>query len=535
MKIVSYNCNSIRNNVDIVKTLFGGNDIVLLQELMLEKRDLCFLNDFNENFKHIAFVNDREMEGICEGRPSRGVAIYWRKDLLPSVSPVLVNDYLIGIILDCEEYKVLILNVYMPCDLQTADALENYKQSLALLDVVIREQNVTKLVLMGDFNADPTKGRFWHLLKDFCFSLSLHVVHEHLSTDTFTYLCPSKDTTSWLDHVICSRNISENISSVSVDYNVALYDHFPLCVNINFPLKAVPFTDNDRIITEFVNWNKMSIDDKEHIRHYIDDQIASRNLLDSHALSCYDVNCKNDNHNNELTNLFNVLKNILIQSTDNFKFVKVNNFKVIPGWNDYVKQFYNVARECFLLWKDEGRPLQGILLENMKASRAIFRNALKFCRDNDRDIRNSKLLENLKNKNFSVFWSEVAKVDKHNIPQPTEIDGLSKDNDIANLFLNKYSAIFNRSKETKQVINISPKMKIGILIRLTDNDIRKGIKQLKDSIGFDCIHSNHLKISSGLLHGLLAQLYTRFFIHSFVFSSIVFATSFLSFIPRGAP
>ena len=103
MKIVSYNCNSIRNNVDVVKYLLGNNDIVLLQELMLEKRDLCFLNDFNENFKHIAYVNDREMEGICEGRPCRGVAIFWRKDLLPSVSPLLVNDFLIGIILDCQE------------------------------------------------------------------------------------------------------------------------------------------------------------------------------------------------------------------------------------------------------------------------------------------------------------------------------------------------------------------------------------------------------------------------------------------------
>ena len=48
----------------------------------------------------------------------------------------------------------------MPCDLQTNDALENYRQALSLLGVVIQEQNTNQVILMGDFNADPSKGRF---------------------------------------------------------------------------------------------------------------------------------------------------------------------------------------------------------------------------------------------------------------------------------------------------------------------------------------------------------------------------------------
>ena len=75
---VTYNCNSIRNNSETVKSLFDKADVILLQELMLCKSDLPLLNDFHERFNHIAFVNDRESDGICEGRPSRGVAIFWR-------------------------------------------------------------------------------------------------------------------------------------------------------------------------------------------------------------------------------------------------------------------------------------------------------------------------------------------------------------------------------------------------------------------------------------------------------------------------
>ena len=192
LNIVSYNCNSVRNNVDIVKSLFSESDIVMLQELMLEKRDVGVLNDFNKDFKHIAFVKDREMEGICEGRPARGVAIFWRNHLSTMISPVFVNDFIIGIVFRSNDFNVLILNVYMPCDLQTLDSFENYRESLAMLEIVIKEQNVNHIIIGGDLNADPKKGRFWKLLNEFTKSSSLHILNNIFPLDTFTYLCPTK-------------------------------------------------------------------------------------------------------------------------------------------------------------------------------------------------------------------------------------------------------------------------------------------------------------------------------------------------------
>ena len=99
VEIISYNCNSIRNNSEIVKTLLLDCDILFLQEIILEKRDLDILNDFNEDFRHIAFVKDRESNGICEGRPSGGVALFWRANLSKFISPVYHDDTVIGIVL----------------------------------------------------------------------------------------------------------------------------------------------------------------------------------------------------------------------------------------------------------------------------------------------------------------------------------------------------------------------------------------------------------------------------------------------------
>ena len=98
MRLVSYNCNSIRNNAENVKNLLDEND-VFLQEIMLSKSDLPLLFHYNNDFDHIAYVKDRESEGINEGRPSRGVAIFWRKCLSSITSPLLIDDSIIGIVL----------------------------------------------------------------------------------------------------------------------------------------------------------------------------------------------------------------------------------------------------------------------------------------------------------------------------------------------------------------------------------------------------------------------------------------------------
>ena len=74
-------------------------------------------------------------------------------------------------------------------------------------------------------------------------------------------------------------------------------------------------------------------------------------------------------------------------SATDFRFINERRFKIIPGWNDHVKHLHYIARKQFLLWKDRGRPLQGKLLDDMKKTRADFRSALKYCRDNESQIR----------------------------------------------------------------------------------------------------------------------------------------------------
>ena len=315
-RIATYNCNSIRNNSEIVKSLLLNVDILFLQELMLEKRDLSILNDFNDDFRHVAYVNDRESDGICEGRPSKGVAIFWRAHLSPLVSPLLINDSLIGIFLETRLFKILLLNVYLPCDMQTPAALEDFKSSLAEIYTVIRESNVNQVILAGDFNAAPFKGRFWKLLIEFIESLSLHTVTDYFPKDTFTYLCPSKNSTSWLDHIVCSQGMKEKIMDVAVNYEIALYDHFPMFFYVDIVLDASFAGVKEDMIREFVNWNKMTPTDKKNISASIDNEIDNMSLLNHDIFLCNKMNCNDLCHRNSLNGLFEIIKKILLKSTE---------------------------------------------------------------------------------------------------------------------------------------------------------------------------------------------------------------------------
>ena len=144
-------------------------------------------------------------------------------------------------------------------------------------------------------------------------------------------------------------------------------------------------------------------------------------------------------------------------------------FKIIPGWNEQVKNFHIIARKHFLLWKEKGKPKFGKVYEDMRTSRTDFRNALNSCKANDQVNRNKRLLEKLKNKNYKEFWSDVHNIKKHNDPQITDIDGRCTHDDIANMFSTKYKSIFNKENNGENFVknsNLFEKQRVKIFTNL---------------------------------------------------------------------
>ena len=53
-------------------------------------------------------------------------------------------------------------------------------------------------------------------------------------------------------------------------------------------------------------------------------------------------------------------------------------FKCRPRWNEHVADMHDIARDAFLMWKDQGKPRQGPVFEMKKRTNARFKYALRY-------------------------------------------------------------------------------------------------------------------------------------------------------------
>ncbi|CAF4131091.1 unnamed protein product [Rotaria magnacalcarata] len=304
-------------------------------ELMLLSEDVNLVKNVDPDWCAIVHVSDRSSEGILEGRPKKGVAILWKNTLSSFIKPVYYNDCVIGIKILTEFNEILLLNVHLPYDGKCAESLEKFEFALSSINTLIEEANTSSVVVVGDFNANFDVGRFGRVLRNFIDERGLKIGDLGLQTDSFTYLSPGHDTTSWLDHVICSECMLRVISDVKIHYDMCLYDHFPLSFTLGLGLghgEGKSVSD-----TSFVMWNKLSVNDKTKICSNLDDLILTNPILNHEANYCYNYNCKNADHLDAIQKTYAKLIQILKLSTNEFSIVHKNVKKCVPEWNEFVK------------------------------------------------------------------------------------------------------------------------------------------------------------------------------------------------------
>ena len=149
------------------------------------------------------------------------------------------------------------------------------------------------------------------------------------------------------------------------------------------------------LISEFVDWKNF---DNNKRQIYVDNMVTDSL---SSIYICDNLKCKLDDAN-DIDHIYDTLVRVFKEATREFRVIKSNKFKPVPGWNDHCKDKYRISRDAFLVWLRAGRIRSGILYEDMKATRAIFVRALNYCKNNKRMIRCDKLALHLKNKNFNI-------------------------------------------------------------------------------------------------------------------------------------
>jgi hypothetical protein len=406
-------------------------------------------------------------------------------------------------------------------DLGTKDSFDDYKTALAQIQALIFDNNLNNVIISGDFNANPMKKEIWNELRLFCSDLSVNFLDSKLPSDTYTYLSPSSNTVSWLDHVICSNHLADVVTGFEVLYDVTLDDHFPLAFSVNQDLAGnkdkESSLDDEFDAKEFIAWNKLKEEDINLYRKSLDSRLCAFDSFNYDSLCCYESKCRDPNHIKNIDQLYNEIIQMIKSASKDLNSVNKRKNYAIPGWNDHIKQLHGTARHAFLQWNESGRPTHGILIENMKLTRNNFRQALNWCKRNENKIRNDKLVEALNEKNRTNFWKCVKKINNNQqVNKNIRIDGINDKREIVEIFSNKFKDIFNNNECQSDDDNVNFEYTpIKKSVRYFETSlIKTAIIQLKITIGQDNIHAYHLKYAPQNLHKMLSNFFSTCYRHS---------------------
>ena len=289
---------------------------------------------------------------LIRGRPYGGVGLMWNKSLSHIVNIVKYDcNRILGIELTANQHTILLICCYLPyeCDM-------NYDDYCFYLQVdkfkcIIESASTSYVCILGDFSANiQSQSIFGTELIEFCDMNNLCFTDRMmLLPDAFTFVSQAHDTTSWLDRSITTSTRQTFVADVSIINSAVCSDHLPLSVQITWdgiPLYDSNFVKKTRTIHK---WHLASEEDK-HKYYNCTHRLLSDIEIPIKALYCKDSNCAN--HNIGLESFYNQIVSAMKLATQ--KCIPTTKssakFKVIPGWNEYVKEHHDIARNALHLW-----------------------------------------------------------------------------------------------------------------------------------------------------------------------------------------
>ena len=200
-----------------------------------------------------------------------------------------------------------------------------------------------------------------------------------------------------------TKDCNNILSDFSIDYSYVSSDHFPMSFKLNIDSIVVDNQNSNNLPSiSCIKWELLSTDELSEYTHKCD-EFLSNFKLSHQTLACTDVKCKNPDHIKGITDMYDNLVKLLLKAGESITVNKNCRFKKIPGWNDYVKELHQTARNAFLVWRDQNKPKHGPIFDLMKTSRALFKKALRACKSSEKRCTSDSLANKLLKKIVKSF------------------------------------------------------------------------------------------------------------------------------------
>lgn len=516
LKLVSFNCKSLKRSVNSVRGLCGSADVVALQETWLMPYELAYLSTVHDKFESTGTSAVDTGGGMLRGRPHGGVALLWRKNVFTSVSVVKCNNVrLCAIRCQFREQAILYFSVYMPVD--CFENLTDFTDCMSEINAIIEDSGIEVAFILGDFNAHPGE-LFFNEMCRFCEDQKwVCADYELLSscTNVYTYMSDSHGCTRWLDHCLVTRLARNYVDSVNIKNDVTWSDHYPMEIYCRFSLDRSRLQPTEFLATNKVIWGKR---DSEQIHLYTDYCNNKLMLLNCpyELIDCCNKLCDNSEHKKAIKNMYDNIVGILRDAAIYcYKSAPCKNKRSITGWNKHVAPLHARARYCFQSWIRAGRPTHGAIYEDMRDSRRAFKIKLKWCQDNEEQIKMDILATSYKNKHFGKFWQQTNRLNAR--PSlPADVGGISGCRNIANMFKTQFKV--NPCEINCTVAGSGDIINNRECLRFTTSEVVDTIMSMKrgKSPGHDGLSVEHLRHAGVHLPRVLGMLYNLCIGHGFL-------------------
>ena len=85
---------------------------------------------------------------------------------------------------------------------------------------------------------------------------------------------------------MCTEEIVNIMHNIKIDYEKALYDHFPIYFELCMEMELLEREEDISNIKEHVKWNKLSDHNKRNIKDTMDYLLAEYNLIEHKMFQC---------------------------------------------------------------------------------------------------------------------------------------------------------------------------------------------------------------------------------------------------------
>ncbi|KAJ8714408.1 hypothetical protein PYW07_002633 [Mythimna separata] len=368
--------------------------------------DLPFLDTIHADFGSTCTSAVDTTAGLLRGRPYGGVALLWRKSAFQNVSVITcANPRISAIRVEMTDCSVLVLSVYMPVD--CSENLPEFTDCLGTISAIIEVSDVESVFVLGDFNAHPGERfcdellSFSHEQKWICADLNLLN-----SQGAFTFISEAHDSKRWLDHCVVTQAAALCITDIFVKYDVYWSDHYPLVIkcNLNKILHKTEIKTSPR--------NKICWGDRNQ------SQITRYHNMCNSKLKCVDFpieyqycsgkHCNLYSHRQIIDKMYRKVVNILCEAARaSYIPNKGKRKKLLAGWNKHVSEAYRNARLKFRTWVSYGKPTHSDTFNEMVQARKEFKSKLKWCQNNQDQIKMDIMAKHHAKSDFKNFWKST--------------------------------------------------------------------------------------------------------------------------------